>query len=79
MRSLAILGRNLEYEGFKRGLSPSQLASELGISPEVLRRLRKGRGSMLSLELLNSLCEFFEMSPDELLLPRPELEYPDEH
>lgn len=66
--------RNLEYYSFLRGWTNERLADQLGVSKNTLNRLRFGRSKYIDPEILVSSLEVFELTPDDLLLSKPEVE-----
>ena len=66
--------RNLEYYSFLRGWTNERLADQLGVSKNTLNRLRFGRARYIDPEILTSSLEVFELSPNYLLLSKPEVE-----
>ena len=66
--------RNLEWYCFERGWSNERLAEQLGVSKNTLNRLRFGRCRYIDPEILVSSCEIFELTPNDLLLTKPEVE-----
>ena len=66
--------RNLEYYSFLRGWTNERLADQLGVSKNTLNRLRFGRSRYIDPEILTSSLEVFELSPNDLLLSKPEVE-----
>ena len=66
--------RNLEYFSFLRGWSNERLAEQLGVSKNTLNRLRFGRSRYIDPEILVSSLEVFDLSPNDLLLSKPEVE-----
>ena len=73
--------RNLEWYSFQRGWTKGayqpdldRLAEQLGVSKNTLNRLRFGRCRYIDPEILTSSLEVFELSPNDLLLSKPEVE-----
>ena len=66
--------RNLEWYSFQRGWTNERLADQLGVSKNTLNRLRFGRCRYIDPEILTSSCEVFDLSPNDLLLSKPEVE-----
>lgn len=66
--------RNLEYFSFLRGWSNERLAEQLGVSKNTLNRLRFGRSKNIDPEILVSSLEVFDLTPNDLLLSKPEVE-----
>lgn len=66
--------RNLEYYTFLRGWTNERLAEQLGVSKNTLNRLRFGRSRYIDPEILVSSLEVFELTPNDLLLSKPEVE-----
>jgi len=79
MVDLKVFGRNIEHHAFMQNMKMKDLAADLGIAPEVIRRLRHGKSVHLSVELLNACCKYFEVTPNDLLLRREDLSYPDDY
>lgn len=70
-----VLARNVEYLAFCRGWTRPQLTDALGISPHVMSRLRRAEGRFIDAELLESCLRVFDCTPNDLLIPHPELVY----
>lgn len=73
--------RNLEWYSFQRGWTKGayqpdldRLAEQLGVSKNTLSRLRFGRSRYIDPEILVSSLEVFELTPNDLLIPKPEVE-----
>lgn len=66
--------RNLEWYSILRGWTNERLADQLGVSKNTLNRLRFGRCRYIDPEILTSSLEVFELSPNDLLLSKPEVE-----
>lgn len=66
--------RNLEWYCFQRGWTNDRLADQLGVSKNTLNRLRFGRSRYIDPEILVSSLEVFELTPNDLLLSKPEVE-----
>lgn len=71
---LTNLWRNLEWLSFERGWGHDELREELGITKNTLNRLRFGRSRYIDPEILMSACEVFELTPNDLLFSKPEVE-----
>ena len=68
------------YENIKKlcgekGVSPSGVCVELGISKNVISSLKKGRTSSLSAANLQAFADYFGVSVDELLGSRKDVMY----
>ena len=72
---LPVYGRNIDHFAFKKGWTSTRLASELGITAGTLRRIRLSRGRYLDLDLMLELMRVFSCSPNDLLLPQPDIDY----
>ena len=66
--------RNLEWYSFQRGWTNEKLAEQLGVSKNTLNRLRFGRCRYIDPEILVASLEVFELTPNDLLLSKPEVE-----
>lgn len=72
---LAIYGRNIAVNTFKRGWSTSQLATLLGVSSNAVNRITSGRNHYLDPELLQRFAELFQVDFNALLQPQPGIDY----
>lgn len=72
---LAIYSRNVQYYAFKRGWTKARLITELGTSVNTINRIYTGTGRYIDPELFAALLELFDCEPNDLLLPREELDY----
>ncbi len=72
---LAIYGRNVDVNAFKRGWSTAQLATLLSVSPTAVNRIRSGRNHYLDPELLQRFTELFQVDFNALLTPQPGIDY----
>ena len=72
--SSSILWVNLEYYAYQRGWTNDVLAAQLGVSRNTLARLKSGRTRYIDPEILTSSCEIFELTPNDLLLRKADLE-----
>ena len=73
--------RNLEWYSVQRGWTKGayqpdldRLAEQLGVSKNTLNRLRFGRCRYIDPEMLLASLEVFELTPNDLLLSKPEVE-----
>lgn len=74
LTSSSIFWVNLEYYAYQRGWNSAVLATQLGITKYTLRRLRSGQCRYIDPEILASSCEIFELTPNDLLLRKADLE-----
>lgn len=74
-RLMRVLARNLDYQLFLRNWTAQHLATELGLDARTVSRLRSARVSRIDPELFQALCDVFDCTPNDLLLPRDELIY----
>ena len=72
---LVVYGRNVEMFAFKRGWTMRQLANEVGCTVATLTRVRMRHNKMIDPDLLSSLLSVFGCTPDDLLLPHPDVDY----
>ena len=72
---LHVYARNVEHFAFKRGWSHSQLAIRLGVTPYALNRVRYGRGRWIDPEIFTAALVLFDCTPNDLLLPQPDIDY----
>ena len=72
---MRIFALNIERFAFQRGWSLSVLCDQLGISRNTVERLRYGQATYINPELLAAALEVFEVEPNDLLLPNPEIEH----
>lgn len=75
MSMQVVYGRNVDHEIFKHNLTPAKLAETLGVSPETLRRVRQGHGQTINADLLTAMCQYFDLTPNDFLLPREGISY----
>lgn len=73
---LAIYGRNIEHQAFRRGWTAAQLARKLNVTPTSLNRVRLMRGRYIDPELLEAFLHLFKCEPNDLLLAQDGLDYP---
>lgn len=72
---LPIFARNLEFLAFKRGWNTGRLAEELGITRATLNRIRFCQNRYIDPDIFQDLLRLLECSPNDLLLPHPDLDY----
>lgn len=72
---LPILARNLEFHAFKKGWDPGRLADELGITRATLNRIRFCHNRYIDPDIFNDLLRVLDCSPNDLLLPQPDIDY----
>lgn len=53
-------------------LSYDLIAAETGISRSAIAKLANNRTTMISFDTLNGLCNFFQVTPDKILLWTPD-------
>jgi len=72
---LTIFARNLELQAFRKGWTSQQLIKELDITQNAYNRIRQNRSRYLDPEILESAIELFDCTPNDLLLPQPDVVY----
>jgi DNA-binding Xre family transcriptional regulator len=72
---LPIYARNIELQAFKKGWSANRLALEIGTSVPTLNRVRFCRSKYIDPELFQDLLRVFKCTPNDLLLPQPDIDY----
>ena len=72
---LCVYARNVEHCAFKRGWTPTRLATELGVTLNTLNRIRFARSRYLDPEVFVALLEIFGYEPNDLLNPQPGIDY----
>lgn len=72
---LPIYARNMELLAFKRGWDSGRLAEELGITRAALNRIRFCNNRYIDPDIFNDLLRILECTPNDLLLPLPDLDY----
>lgn len=55
----------------RRGLTPTELAARVGITPVNLAVLKNGRGKAIRFSTLTALCRILECQPGDLLVFEP--------
>lgn len=73
---LQVFARNVELLAFKRGLARRDLATRLGVTSHVMRRVLECRNHSLDPELVAALLIFFNCTPNDLFLRQPDVSYP---
>lgn len=71
-----VLGRNLKFYVVSRSIHYDDLAAELGISIDTLKRVRSGRLKKIDPKILAGLMRVLELDANDLLLPKPGIRYP---
>lgn len=74
-RFFRVYARNIELEALKRGWSQDVLATRLGVSRGTLARIRRGDLRYLDPEILLSLLQEFNCTPNDLLMPQEGIQY----
>lgn len=67
--------RNLDFYLAQKGMSSKQLATEIGVSDETIRRIRRLDNIYISLEILCAICEILNVTPNDLLTPHSNVDY----
>lgn len=72
---LPIYARNIEFLAFKRGMDPGQLADALGLTRPSFNRIRFSYNRYIDPAIFTDLLRILDCTPNDLLLPNPELDY----
>lgn len=72
---LNVYARNIDLLIFKRGWSLNRLATELGTTVATLTRVRLRHNKYIDPELLADLIRVFACTPNDLLIPHPDVDY----
>lgn len=72
---LHVYARNLEHQAFKRGWSSALVAQKLGVTMNTYNRIRFAQGRYIDPEVFEACLKLFECSPNDLLIPQPDIEY----
>jgi transcriptional regulator with XRE-family HTH domain len=63
----------IKQERKKRGWSYEELGNRLGVSASYMFRLEKGQRQNPSTKVLKSLCELFDIDPNQVMLMEPNI------
>ena len=72
---IAILGRNVGILALKRGWCLEELAEKVGVAHRTILKLHKVRTRYIDPDLLYSLFQVLECTPNDLLLPMEGVAY----
>lgn len=75
VQMLSDYSRNIDVYCAKRGWTIENLCVETGISRNTMGRIRANRHKTIDAEVLTRLCNIFGVSPNELLLRLPDVQY----
>jgi len=55
----------------ERGLSFRQVSAEAGVSTSTLHKMHKNKMSMVGVDVIDRLCEYFDIEPGDLIIRVP--------